>query len=80
MPSVWTDGEDSTSQGLHTFALCRGLFFTWGGRGGVKGSPRPVNDLIGSQPRFTTKKAWITRGGGGGSIFLYATPPSKTPR
>ena len=55
MPSVWTDGEDSASQGLHTFALCRGLVF-FGGRGGVQGSPRPVNDVIGSQPQ----KAWIT--------------------
>ena len=27
-----------------------------GGGGGVQGSPRPVNDLIGSQPQ----KAWIT--------------------
>ena len=52
-----------------------------GGGGGVQGSPRPVNDLIGSQPQkawITTKsvdnhkKAWITRGGGGGgSIYIY---------
>ena len=56
MPSVWTDGEDSTSQGLHAFTLCRGLGYWRRGGGGVQGSPRPVNDLIGSQPQ----KAWIT--------------------
>ena len=46
-----------------------------GGGGGVavQGSPRPVNDLIGSQPQ----NAWITTksvdnpGGGGGSIYIH---------
>ena len=51
-----------------------------GGGGGVQGSPRPVNDLIGSQPQkawITTKsvdnhkKAWITRGGGSIYIYIY---------
>ena len=36
MPSVWTDGEDSTSQGLHTFIHLR-YVEDWGGRGGSSG-------------------------------------------
>ena len=68
MPSVWTDGEDSTSQGLHTFMLCRGLGYSGGVGRGVQRSPRPVNDLIGSQPQktWTATKSVDNPGGGGG--------------
>ena len=57
MPSVWIDGEDSTTQGLHTFMLCRGLvifpsgyyvtilllfsFFVGGGGGVFRGHRGP---------------------------------------
>ena len=65
MPSVWADGGDSASQGLMHLRYAGG-----GGRGGgVQGSPRPVNALIGSQLQkawITTKKRGYPWGGGGG--------------
>ena len=68
MPSVWTDGEDSTSQGLHAFTLCRGLGYWrrgWGSSG-VTAARERSNWLAATKSVDSHKKAWITRGGGGG--------------
>ena len=47
------------------------VFLFFGGGGGVQGSPRPVNDLIGSQPQKRGKPQKSVDNPGGGSYIAY---------